>query len=107
MQKGKRTLLQAKHRRLTYHRAQRLNFCIMKPVASIAVFSLLINIAGLPFSANGQTRVKPMVSDVLQTTTPAELTGFIAGKLDAAYQNRILTQDANRLVQPFLNRTEA
>ena len=32
--------------------------------------------------------------------------GFVGEKLDASYQNRILAQDVNRLVEPFRNRTE-
>jgi DUF1680 family protein len=36
----------------------------------------------------------------------ATMGGFIGEKLNASYENRILAQDINRLVEPFRNRTE-
>jgi uncharacterized protein len=52
---------------------------------------------------------QPVVLKVTDQLMPAEtvrLTGFIGNKLDASFENRILAQDINRLVDPFKNRTE-
>ncbi|MCF3107429.1 glycoside hydrolase family 127 protein [Niabella sp. CC-SYL272] len=46
------------------------------------------------------------VKDELRPALSVKLTGFIEQRLHAAYNNRILTQDVNRLVVPFRNRTE-
>jgi hypothetical protein len=35
------------------------------------------------------------------------MNGFVGDKLKAAYNNRILAQDVDRLIAPFNNRTEA
>ena len=45
-------------------------------------------------------------TDILTNAAASSPTGFIGDRLEAAYKNRILAQDANRLVKPFLNRTE-
>lgn len=55
----------------------------------------------------GQPLVSPKVKDSLQWLGTPQLNGFIAQKLDAAYQRRILAQDADNLIRPFQNRTEA
>ena len=79
----------------------------MKHFTSFVSFALLLFCCtGFSFKLKGQNPVTPVVNDFLQPVAAPQLTGFIGEKLDAAYQNRILTQDANRLVQPFLNRTE-
>lgn len=52
------------------------------------------------------TAQSPTITDKLQPATSAALTGFIGEKLDLAYNNRILAQDVNRLIEPFRNRTE-
>src|ERR1035437_132894 len=54
----------------------------------------------------GQSIVKPTVTDFLHTAQSALMGGFVGEKLDASYENRILAQDVNRLVEPFKNRTE-
>ncbi|MBE7172119.1 MAG: glycoside hydrolase family 127 protein [Williamsia sp.] len=46
------------------------------------------------------------ISDKLQPASSATISGFVGEKLDAAYNNRILAQDIQRLIQPFQNRTE-
>ncbi len=46
------------------------------------------------------------VKDELRPALSVKLTGFIEQRLNAAYNNRILTQDVSRLVAPFRNRTE-
>lgn len=53
-----------------------------------------------------QTVVPPKVIDKLKPADAALLTGFVGQKLDAAYKNRIVAQDVNRLIEPFKNRTE-
>lgn len=54
----------------------------------------------------GQPIVKPAVTDYLHNAQSVEMGGFIGEKLDDSYQNRILAQDFNRLVEPFKHRTE-
>lgn len=66
-----------------------------------------IGIACSVDAVNSQSIVKPAVNDLLQPIALAKLSGFVGARLDAAYQNRIMTQDASHLVQPFLNRNEA
>lgn len=45
-------------------------------------------------------------TDQLYPAQSVRMNGFIAGKLDSSYQNRILAQDVDRLIAPFSNRTE-
>jgi len=54
----------------------------------------------------GQKAIKPAKNDTLFPAQSASMKGFVGEKLDASYQNRILAQDVNRLVEPFRNRTE-
>ncbi|SMC69552.1 glycoside hydrolase family 127 protein [Pedobacter nyackensis] len=49
---------------------------------------------------------KQAVHDQLKPAVSAKLQGFIDQKLENAYLNRILAQDADRLIEPFNNRTE-
>ena len=53
-----------------------------------------------------QAPVKTAVIDKLYNAQSATMGGFIGEKLNASYENRILAQDINRLVEPFRNRTE-
>ncbi len=46
------------------------------------------------------------IADYLYPVESPVLSGFIAAKLEGAYQHRLLEQDADRLLQPFRNRTE-
>ncbi len=48
----------------------------------------------------------PAAKDFLQPIEAPVVTGFIGQKLDAAYNNRILAQDVDRLISPFQNKTE-
>ncbi|MET7000407.1 glycoside hydrolase family 127 protein [Chitinophaga defluvii] len=68
-------------------------------------FLLLINLI-LILPAFGQVKVKPVVKDQLHAGQPDHISGHLGMKLDAAYQNRILSQDDDRLITPFRNRTE-
>lgn len=63
-------------------------------------------LAFMAVCANAQVVVTPRVNDMLQPASKVEINGYIGGKLDASYENRILAQDFNRLVEPFRNRTE-
>jgi len=54
----------------------------------------------------GQNAIKPAKNDSLFPAQSASMKGFVGERLDASYQNRILAQDVNRLVEPFRNRTE-
>jgi DUF1680 family protein len=71
---------------------------------NITLFCLLLQI--IINQSFGQKPIKPVVDDFLAPASSAMIGGFVGGKLDASYQNRILAQDANRLVEPFRNRTE-
>lgn len=53
-----------------------------------------------------QQPVSLKVPDELRPLEAVHLAGFVGAKLDAAYKNRILAQDLNRLIEPFKNRTE-
>jgi len=58
---------------------------------------------------NNITIAQTVVTQIPDRLAPANsvlMTGFIAEKLDEAYNNRILTQDVDRLIEPFKNRTE-
>jgi len=57
------------------------------------------------FNSLAQT-VIPAITDTLFPAQSATMGGYVGGKLDASYKNRILAQDINRLVEPFKNRTE-
>lgn len=56
--------------------------------------------------APGQSIIKPAVTDYLTNAQSVQMEGFVGKKLDDSYQNRILAQDYNRLVEPFKHRTE-
>ena len=43
------------------------------------------------------------VDDKLSAAEVAQVKGFIGNRLDNAYQNRILAQDINRLIEPHLH----
>lgn len=51
-------------------------------------------------------RKPAVVTDALTPATATTISGFIGGKLDAAYKNRILAQDVDRLVNAFKTHTE-
>ncbi len=75
----------------------------MKKTNLFLIFLLQLSIA---VTSYGQKVVKSVINDNLVQANSAVVGGFIGGKLDASYQNRILAQDVNRLVEPFRNRTE-
>lgn len=60
----------------------------------------LLFLTALPLAATAQQ------TDVLHPVYTESLTGFAAARFNAAYDNRILAQDASRLVQPFTQHTE-
>ena len=57
-------------------------------------------------STKQPANMEPVVQDKLQIAEKTVIQGFVGGRLDASYLNRILAQDVNRLVAPFSNRTE-
>jgi DUF1680 family protein len=69
------------------------------------VFLLLLNTLFMA-KVMAQTKVKPLVEDQWQESKPTQVSGHLGMKLDAAYQNRILSQDDDRLITPFRNKTE-
>lgn len=46
------------------------------------------------------------INDKLSAAEVAQVKGFVGSRLNNAYQNRILAQDINRLIEPFKNRNE-
>jgi DUF1680 family protein len=53
-----------------------------------------------------QAPVNTAVIDKLHNAQLITMGGFVGEKLNASYENRVLAQDINRLVEPFRNRTE-
>jgi DUF1680 family protein len=72
----------------------------------IKTYTTLLLLHILFTGAFSQTVVKPAVADLLSPAQAAQMNGFVGEKLNASYQNRILAQDVNRLIEPFKNRTE-
>jgi len=72
----------------------------------ISFFLICFLLLTLSINLMGQKIIKPAKNDTLFPAQSATLGGFVGGRLDASYQNRILAQDVNRLVEPFRNRTE-
>lgn len=70
----------------------------------IAVFSFCF--MGFPLLLKSQAPAMPVIKDYLHPAATAVVSGFIGEKLDGAYENRIIAQDADRLIKPFLNRAE-
>ena len=74
------------------------------------VIMLLVFLAGAGVAQKSKNKVTPnllVAEDFLQPSAEAKINGFIGERLDASYQNRILSQDVGRLVFPFNNRTES
>jgi len=68
---------------------------------------LLFCLLQLAFAFNSLAQnVVPAINDTLFPAQAATMGGYVGGKLDASYKNRILAQDVNRLVEPFKNRSE-
>lgn len=78
----------------------------MKKQFIILFLVLLAGTSVAQKSKKEQSLVKPAVEDQLQWADAALIQGFVGGRLDASYQNRILAQDVDRLIAPFRNRTE-
>ena len=68
------------------------------------LFCILIQSIAIP--SFGQKIVKPAIVDYLFPANSVTMAGYVGEKLDASYQNRILAQDVNRLIEPFRNRNE-
>src|SRR5688572_16564212 len=47
-----------------------------------------------------------VISDKLIPATSVTMGGYIGKKLDLSYENRLVNQDVEHLIQPFRNRTE-
>ena len=62
---------------------------------------LLVTVTGFLYAQNNT-----MVQDRLTAAQSVQMSGYTAEKLEASYQNRILAQDVNRLIDPFTQRTE-
>ena len=62
---------------------------------------LLVTVTGFLYAQNNT-----MVQDRLTAAQSVQMSGYTAEKLEASYQNRILAQDVNRLIDPFTQRTK-
>ena len=49
---------------------------------------------------------KHKIDDVFKYSSVVKMNGYIGKKLDQSYNNRIIVQDVDHLIQPFRNRTE-
>ena len=78
--------------------------CIARPFLFTALVCYFITVC---MFAQSQQKIVPVVKDLLQPLEGPVVTGFIGEKLDAAYNNRLLVQDVDRLVSPFRLRTES
>ncbi len=67
---------------------------------------LLICVVFITGNGWSQKPVKLLVTDNLSAVSSAEIDGYVGHRLDGSYENRILAQDIDRLVEPFRNRTE-
>lgn len=56
--------------------------------------------------AHAQNMAASAIQDELYPAQTAAMNGLIGQKLESSYHNRILTQDLERLIAPFNNRTE-
>lgn len=68
---------------------------------------LLVFIFSMVTSAVAQKKGEPAVSDKRYPAEKASVQGYIGKRLDQSYQNRILAQDVDHLVEPFKHRTES
>lgn len=50
--------------------------------------------------------VEPTIPDQLSPASTVSIDGYVGGKFDASYNNRIMAQDINRLVEPFTTKDE-
>lgn len=85
----------------------RRNFMLNSGVASAG----LLLLPDFMFAKGGAIRgadtvVKPLIKDALHINDAAKMNGYIGKKLDLSYQNRILAQDVDHLIEPFRHRTE-
>lgn len=78
----------------------------MKQLFTFLLLVLFISSTIAQNSRPKQSSKDPLIVDLLQPATSAQMVGFVGDRLDASYKNRILAQDANRLVSPFRDRTE-
>jgi DUF1680 family protein len=51
--------------------------------------------------------IENVITDTLRENDGARMNGFVGKKLDLSYQNRILAQNVDHLIEPFRHRTEA
>lgn len=66
----------------------------------------ILSVLASSLATYGQKGVSPAIRDRLQPAQSALMTGFVGRKMDESYNNRILAQDVDRLIEPFKNRTE-
>jgi uncharacterized protein len=77
---------------MKYHRVR---------ISFLAIFAVLI----LTFPVVAQ-KSSEWVVDKFRHAERVDLHGFIGERLDLSYENRVLSQDVNHLIEPFRKRTE-
>lgn len=78
----------------------------MKILSIVCLLFLLVGSGFKQVEKSAPTKNRNKVNDLLQPTQPAQIGGFVGEKLHLSYQNRILAQDVDRLVDPFRKRIE-
>lgn len=53
-----------------------------------------------------QLKPKVLIEDELRPAITAKLNGYLSERLELSYQNRILAQDVDKLIEPFNNKVE-
>ncbi len=81
---------------------------IHEKINKLSIFPVVLLLANILFIAPvfSQAKVNPAVRDELRDGQPLHINGHLGTKLDAAYQNRILSQNDDHLIAPFRSRTE-
>ncbi|MET6996093.1 glycoside hydrolase family 127 protein [Chitinophaga defluvii] len=81
---------------------------IHEKINKLSIFPVVLLLANILFIAPvfSQSKVNPAVRDELRDGQPLHINGHLGTKLDAAYQNRILSQNDDHLIAPFRSRTE-
>jgi DUF1680 family protein len=70
------------------------------------MIQLLLLLVGSPSLIHAQV-VKPKIQDRFHLAEYSEIKGHVGGKLDQCYQNRILVQNVDDLINPFRSRNES
>ena len=73
---------------------------------SFCIWIFLAILLSIPSILNAQNSVNTRIDDRLFPAVSATISGYVGHQLDLSYQNRIMSQDFIRLIEPFKNHTE-